>query len=286
MQMNQQEQKWLVLLYSLIELDGESQRKYVLRHIQENGYWYKNDQNDVSRTTRNEKAWRNDFSYERQHLAEQGYMQRNVPGIWKITEEGKEYVASLIEKIKNMPFDSGTCFTSAFYQKLFHTQMHPEFTADEILLEQLSQTENAWGTPVPEFSNQPQPKGPAMNRLGNKTTYLRDPAVAQRALSRAKHLCEVDASHTSFPRRNSPHLYMEPHHLIPMSMTDYFNVSLDREQNIFSLCSNCHNQIHYGTPEDVRRLIDKLFVSREQEICAILGRNITLEELYRIYKVL
>ena len=86
--MNQQEQKWLVLLYSLLELDGGSQRKNVLQHIQENGYWHKNDQNDVTRTTRNEKAWRNDFSYERQHLVEHGYMQNGAHGLWKITEDG------------------------------------------------------------------------------------------------------------------------------------------------------------------------------------------------------
>ena len=77
---------------------------------------------------------------------------------------------------------------------------------------------------------------------------------------------------------------MEPHHLIPIAKTDHFGVSLDREQNIFSLCSNCHNQIHYGKKEDVQRLISKLFLSREQEICSILGRYITLEEIYQIYK--
>ena len=79
---------------------------------------------------------------------------------------------------------------------------------------------------------------------------------------------------------------MEPHHLIPMAKTDHFGVSLDREQNIFSLCSNCHNQIHYGKKEDVQRLISKLFLSREQEICSILGRKITLEEIYQFYNVL
>lgn len=93
MQMNQQEQKWLVLLYSLIEMDGGSQRKNVLQHIQEKGYWYKNDQNDAPLLTRNEKAWRNDFSYERQHLVEHGYMQSGGQGLWKITEEGIEYVS-------------------------------------------------------------------------------------------------------------------------------------------------------------------------------------------------
>ena len=77
---------------------------------------------------------------------------------------------------------------------------------------------------------------------------------------------------------------MEPHHLILMAFTDYFGVNLDREQNIFSLCSHCHNQIHYGAREDVRRLLAKLFLSRQQAICGILGRTITLEELYWIYE--
>ncbi len=286
MHMNQQEQQWLVLLYSLIELDGGSQRKNVLQHIQENGYWYKNDQNDVLCLTRNEKAWRNDFSYERHHLVEHGYMQHGVHGLWKITEEGKKYVDFLSQRLTNMPYEDTTCFTAMFYQKLFHTQMHPEFTADQILLEQLSQTEDAEDEPLAALSDEPLPKGPVSNRSGNKNTYLRDPAVARRALARAGHRCEMDAAHTSFFRKNSSHLYMEPHHLIPMSMTDYFGVSLDREQNIFSLCSNCHNQIHYGTKEDVQRLISKLFRSREQQICSILGKRITLEEIYRIYKVL
>ncbi len=258
----------------------------VLQHIQENGYWRKNDQNDISRTTRNEKAWRNDFSYERQHLVEQGYMQRGVQGIWMITEKGKEYVDSLCEKLKSISVEDNTCFTAIFYQKIFHMQIQPEFTADQLLLAQLSQTEDVWNEPLTILSNKPMPKGPLSSQQGNKTIYLRDPAVARRALARAGHRCEIDATHTSFLRRNASHLYMEPHHLIPMSMTDYFGVSLDREQNIFSLCSNCHNQIHYGTKEDVQMLISKLFLSREQEICSILGRNITLEEIYRIYKVL
>ncbi len=79
---------------------------------------------------------------------------------------------------------------------------------------------------------------------------------------------------------------MEPHHLIPMAKTEHFGVSLDREQNIFSLCSNCHNQIHYGTREDVRRIISLLFRKRQREIGSILGRDITLEEIYQIYHVL
>lgn len=285
MQMNQQEQKWLVLLYSLMELDGGGQRKLILQHIQENGYWYRNDQNDISRTTRNEKAWRNDFSFERQHLVEHGYMQPDMRGIWKITESGREYVDAQVEKLKDMVLENDACFTALFYQKLFSTQMCPEYSADRILLEQISQTEDNPEELLAILSDEPLPKGPISNRTGNKNTYLRDPAVARRALARAGYCCEADAAHPSFIRRNTLRPYMEPHHLIPMSMTDSFGVSLDREQNIFSLCSNCHNQIHYGAKKDVQRLISKLFLSREQEICSILGRNISLEEIYQIYNV-
>ncbi|RKJ73034.1 hypothetical protein D7X33_20925 [Butyricicoccus sp. 1XD8-22] len=285
MQMSHQEQKWLVLLYSLIELDGGSQRKTVLKHIQENGYWYKNDQNDICRTTRNEKVWRNDFSFERQHLVANGYMCNGEHGLWKITEAGKEYVQALSQRLQNISFGDSTYFTAMFYQKFFQTEIQPEFTADQLLLEQLLQAEDSQDEFLTVFSDKPMPKGLVSNRSGNKNIYLRDPAVARRALIRAGHRCEINTTHTSFLRKNSSHLYMEPHHLIPMSMTDYFGVSLDREQNIFSLCSNCHNQIHYGTKEDVQRLISELFLSREQEICSILGRHITLEEIYQIYKV-
>ena len=102
----------------------------------------------------------------------------------------------------------------------------------------------------------------------------------------AGYRCAVDPAHASFLRRDGLHLYMEPHHLLPMSKTDYFGVSLDREQNIFSLCSNCHNQIHYGRKKDIQELLSILFHSREREICSILGREIGLNEIYGIYGVL
>lgn len=39
---------------------------------------------------------------------------------------------------------------------------------------------------------------------------------------------------------------MEPHHLIPLQYHEEFEWSLDVEANVVSLCSECHNQIHYG----------------------------------------
>ena len=65
--MTQKEQKWLVLLRCLSELNGGAQRSVVLQYINDQGYWCKNDQNDTLRRTRNEMTWRNDFSFERRH---------------------------------------------------------------------------------------------------------------------------------------------------------------------------------------------------------------------------
>lgn len=282
--MNQKEQKWLVLLYTLHELGGGGQRSAILQHINDCAYWYKNDQNDVLRRTRNEKAWRNDFSFERQHLVEQGYMKTGGQGNWEITTEGERQLSALIDQANREKSGEPVCYTAVFFQKLFPAEkVLNEFEEDQRLIAELSSADGPAEFAREPWINEPQPVRAASSR--SRLAYLRNPAVARAALSRAGYVCEADPAHPSFLRRDGATPYMEPHHLIPMSLTDFFGVNLDREQNIFSLCSNCHNQIHYGAKEDVRRLVAKLFQSREQALCAILGRPMSLEELYRIYHV-
>ena len=281
--MNRQEQKWLVLLYTLKELKGGGRRSKVLQHINDCGYWYKNDQNDSLRRTRNEMAWRNDFSFERQHLVEQGYMKSGGSGEWEITEKGENHLSVLIEKAKHNENDEKTFYTAAFFQKLFAEQKEwLELEEDQKLIAGLSLPESAEEAVLPPLSNEPRPAGNISNRSA-VPVYIWSAKIAKAALSRAGYQCEADPDHSTFLRRDGISRYMEPHHLIPMSLTDYFGVDLDREQNIFCLCSNCHNQIHYGEKGEVRKLVAKLFRSREREICVILGRNISVEELYQIY---
>lgn len=45
--------------------------------------------------------------------------------------------------------------------------------------------------------------------------------------------------------------------LVPLAYSDKFNVSLDVEENLVSLCSNCHNNLHYG--KDFESLLKKLY---------------------------
>ncbi len=65
-----------------------------------------------------------------------------------------------------------------------------------------------------------------------------------------------------------------------MAYSERFDVSLDIEENIVSLCSNCHNQIHYE--KDVDLLIRKLYNERKQVMLKV-GVNITLKELLEMY---
>jgi hypothetical protein len=96
-----------------------------------------------------------------------------------------------------------------------------------------------------EYSGRPKEKQAPVS-TGDRNRYRRDKQVSTNALIRAEHKCEIDPLHTSFIRKRNDLPYMEPHHLIPLEHQDNFDSSLDVEENVVSLCSNCHNHLHYG----------------------------------------
>lgn len=122
-------------------------------------------------------------------------------------------------------------------------------------------------------------KDPVMN--GESYFYPRDKKTALKALKRANYECEIDKNHPSFIRKTNGTNYTEPHHLVPMSEQDNYENSLDVQANIVSLCSNCHNQLHYGN--DPEALLIKLYDSRKDELKAA-GIYIRFEELLRLYQ--
>lgn len=113
--------------------------------------------------------------------------------------------------------------------------------------------------------------------------YNRDRQIALNALLHAGFLCEINKEHPSFIRKNSEKKYMECHHLVPLSYSYKFpDISLDVEENIVCLCSNCHNQLHYGKGADV--LLKKLYLERHSYLEKV-GIHITLNELLEMYEV-
>ena len=79
---------------------------------------------------------------------------------------------------------------------------------------------------------------------------------------------------------------MEAHHLIPIPCSslyyERFHASLDRPENIVSLCPACHRAIHFGTDDKKEELLKILFEKKKQQLSDI-GIKITLKELMRHY---
>lgn len=131
-----------------------------------------------------------------------------------------------------------------------------------------------------EYKGKPKKKKAPIYSKGRKT-YLRDRQTALNALAHAEYKCEIDLDHPTFKRRKAPDVnYTEPHHLVPMAHSDQFEISLDVEENIVSLCSNCHNHLHYGQGSE--DLLKRLFDERKEDLKRA-GIDISFETLMSMY---
>ena len=134
-----------------------------------------------------------------------------------------------------------------------------------------------------EMKDLPIPLNIKVNkRENNNKTYIRDPKIGRYALKLAKYKCEIENGHKTFICKGSKMPYLESHHLIPISYQENFKFSLDVPANIVALCSNCHNEIHYGL--DAEKLIRKLYTERKNRL-ENAGIYITIEELLSMYNI-
>ena len=131
-----------------------------------------------------------------------------------------------------------------------------------------------------EYNSKPREPEQIGKTEGGVTKYKRSKKRALNALAHAHYKCEYDNAHITFKRRNSDVDYTESHHLIPMAYSDQFKWTLDTEENIVSLCSNCHNRIHYGEDADI--IIKKLFEERKNDLNNA-GIEVSLSTLLKMY---
>lgn len=135
-----------------------------------------------------------------------------------------------------------------------------------------------------EIIDEPTPiPTPVIKSVGNKI-WPRNAKIAANSLIHSNYTCSFNINHFSFTSNKTKKPYMEPHHLIPLSEQDNFSVSLDVEANIVSLCSNCHNCIHYGISEEKLAILRKIFDSRKDRL-ANCGINVTFNYLLNLYKI-
>lgn len=139
--------------------------------------------------------------------------------------------------------------------------------------------------PKPIWSGIAAPQEMTVSTSVERESPKRNPKTAADALARADYKCEYDTNDRIFERKSGKG-YTEPHHLIPISKYrdfDYKQVSLDTMENIVSLCSHCHNLLHYGKLKEKMPVLEKLYNERKDALAQV-GLVISLEELTKYYK--
>ena len=125
------------------------------------------------------------------------------------------------------------------------------------------------------YAGMPQEKK-SYEEVSGRKIIPRDIQKKRNALLHAEYKCEFDERHKSFISKATGLPYMEAHHLIPMEYYNHFDVSIDIEENIISLCSNCHREIHHG--KDAAVIIKKLYEHRRPYLQKA-GIDISLNQL-------
>lgn len=110
---------------------------------------------------------------------------------------------------------------------------------------------------------------------GNVFRYQRSFKQSIKALTAANFVCEVNSSHETFLSAASGQLYVEGHHLIPLSFQKDFQYKLDVKENIVALCPNCHRLLHHGTHENKRGILSMLL---DERIDLLNNKNIGIDE--------
>ncbi len=113
--------------------------------------------------------------------------------------------------------------------------------------------------------------------------YKRDIKKSKKALKNSNFRCEYSISHESFVSGVTGKMYVEAHHLIPMSEQAKYENSLDVVANIVALCPNCHRLIHHGIYEEKAKLVESVFSLRQSAILK-KGIQISISDLLKIYK--
>lgn len=166
------------------------------------------------------------------------------------------------------------------YKKVTEEDVAVESELDRKLLDDTISGIDSISPEKPAYKGTPKKKK-APAKVSSSEAYPRDTNTALNALKIAEYKCEIDSEHPTFIRKKNNLPYTEPHHLIPLAYSDDFDFSLDVEENIVSLCSNCHNQIHYG--KDVEVILQPLYEERK-DLLARAGIYIAYAELLEMYK--
>ncbi|BAZ97517.1 HNH endonuclease [Dehalococcoides mccartyi] len=192
-----------------------------------------------------------------------------------------EHAIFLIEKAINLQKDRDVL--SYLKGALADIVGDKESEYDQVEMEAINEAiEEADSHANVEWSGKREKQAMTTSSKTGRAIPKRDPQRAADSLAYADYLCEYSRSDRTFTRKNGKQ-YTEPHHLIPISKYRDFEYSVDVMENIVSLCSHCHNLLHYSRFEEKVPLLTKLYSDRKTalETCGLV---LTLEQLLSYYK--
>lgn len=205
---------------------------------------------------------------------------------------GKGYEAAAIQsiqyKLDNLPteqqFLSDLDFLLNNYEKL-----HKVFgnTLSSILIASEDNFQNEVlelaAEAAPDIKYEPRTVKPKKQIISGQSVYVRDSKISAAAIQHAQFLCELDPTHKTFTSKVNNHNFVEAHHLVPISNQGKFDVSLDVEANIVSLCPNCHRLLHHAATKDKKEALNTLLNKYSEHLIAS-GINVNLDQLLSSYE--
>ncbi len=119
-----------------------------------------------------------------------------------------------------------------------------------------------------------------------QTTLLRwrrNPNVAATALKNSGYVCEVHPEYPSFFFRGTSRIFVEAHHLIPMSLQDQFGKkSLDQIDNICVINPLSHRMLHHADFGVIESDLNKLIAKRSGLLSRLGLSKYDILEMYNI----
>lgn len=117
--------------------------------------------------------------------------------------------------------------------------------------------------------------------------YSGNPTIGYKVIKHHGFTCQYKNFHYSYTSNRTKQMYVEAHHLIPLSLqplfwNDTIKVNLDTPENIVSLCPNCHGALHKGIPEERNKILADLYNLKINELNKI-DISISLNELISFY---
>jgi len=96
--MNLELEKRMVLLISILDLNGKGTKKRVLDNIEKKQFYKINNYDQQTMSNRDEEVWRNDLAFIRHHLVLGKYLDASKRDNWEITQKGRIYFQSLVNE--------------------------------------------------------------------------------------------------------------------------------------------------------------------------------------------